>query len=288
MADESPKLRLRIFRSITSAVDLPSAEAITGLFAKYFSEKSLKYPIDFAIMKEAPNREELHNLGRQLDEGSIHLAVVWGVEYGWLAKEFPKLRPMVRAVQSKDFFFTQILVRSDLDVKDIKDLRGFELIEHQFAPIMTAVLTDQILEAAELKPQGFFKVRHSLKDVNDAIDLALKTDARRCIVLENTTFARQDPSVLKRLKPVLRGQSDSYPLPVLIGRPDRLDSLRKGMWDEATEKMLRVHTSSQQAKDLIKLWKFTYFDRCSAKHEKEMKQAAEKLMPERLYGSVKR
>src|SRR5262245_40478041 len=90
------KLRIRTYQSIYTDIDVREAEGATLPVVKLVEQK-LKYPIDYGLVAEPDGG--LMVLGEQLDAGKIHLASVWGIEYGWLRVRFRNLAPIAMAYQ---------------------------------------------------------------------------------------------------------------------------------------------------------------------------------------------
>ena len=94
---EAP-LRIRLYLSLHPRTTAKRAAALRRPLAQSL-ERELQYPIDFRSA-EGETVRDLFRFAKELNEGTIHVGITCGLEYGWLRKKFPQIKPL--AVGSND------------------------------------------------------------------------------------------------------------------------------------------------------------------------------------------
>jgi ABC-type phosphate/phosphonate transport system substrate-binding protein len=248
--------------------------------------------IEFTVQKGTTPGDLLNRFGGQLDRGDFHLGIVWGVEYGWLLKKYPKLKPL--AVVSVGG--TNVPTRSQLMVRradqkgGLKALKGKKLARFQSAPLMDRLALDEILKQAQLDPKGFFtKEGKPFGNVRQAI-LAVKNGQADCIVVNAATLSRlreAQPNLYKDLVPIGK-VSDVFPLAVFVGIPravnrlqPRVSDSQSTLWKRLQQELVTIH-ETPRGKQVVKFWKIRSFIKPDDAFEKQVRKCVQKYPVDRL------
>src|SRR5690242_2070844 len=91
-ADEP--IQVRLYGSVTTGVSNKRARVATRPMIDLILERAGYKGKANLDVEKADNPGDLMAFGKRLDEGQMHLGVVWGIEYGWLRQSFPELKPL--------------------------------------------------------------------------------------------------------------------------------------------------------------------------------------------------
>ncbi len=231
--------------------------------------------------------KDLFEFGRSLDEGMdsagkpVHLGVVWGLEYGWLREKYPELKPLVICYQGSIGYGIHMMVREEDAAgikKDLRNLHKKRLVVSRRSSLMNQIYLETEVRKV-LKPgetvATFFSGITVCDSLQDAISELRKKRGERadCLVVD---IASYDIFMEGRrnigLSPVLT--SSPFPLQVVVGRPEHLRKLSKGLWDKAQDKILE----SQHDERGNTCGGFWGFDRFVAPHDDEANGFEEMLI----------
>jgi ABC-type phosphate/phosphonate transport system substrate-binding protein len=219
--------------------------------------RRINYRIDFAV-EEGTSPEDLLEFGRKLNDGTLHLGVVWGLEFGWLRKRFPDLEPFVVVDQGERFTYqSQLLVPRQDPLPGLSDLQGRTLVRSKRAPLVDKIFLHARLAKDRYDTEGFFDLKECGSS-RAAIQLLKRGDAQ-CMTIDRVTFLN-----LKAVQPAfvegltLIEHSDDFPMPVIIGRRTRVDALAQDLWAKAQRESLAVHTTTE-GEQFVLFWHMRKF-----------------------------
>jgi ABC-type phosphate/phosphonate transport system substrate-binding protein len=213
--------------------------------------REIDYPISFKIA-HGESAKDLFQFGEQMDSGKVHLAIIWGLEYGWLRERFPRLRPMAVTRHQTESLQSQLMVHPENAANELADLRGAKLATYRRVPLMDRVyLMTEVEKMGQTVPKYFGKIT-KYPTARDAIWAVLDKKAD-CVVVNRMVYGRH---IANRPKLKMRDILLSAPFPqaVLVGRPDRVDGLRSGLW-RATEESLHRINDSPEGRQGLEFWR---------------------------------
>jgi ABC-type phosphate/phosphonate transport system substrate-binding protein len=213
--------------------------------------RDLDYPLYFDI---APGQtaDDLFRLGQQIEDGKIHIAIVWGLEYGWLRERFPRFRPMAVTRHETDSLRSQLMVRPGEGVGDFAGLQGKRLATYRRTPLMDRMYLDRLVESNGKTLATYFSKIIPFPTAKDAI-CAVLNDKADCVMINTMVYQRHIAN-----RPKLKTQevviSPPFPQAVLMGRPDRVDGLRDGLWLQLQQCLQRVD-DTPEGRQGLDFWK---------------------------------
>lgn len=202
------------------------------------------------------------NLGQQLAEDRLDLAVFHGIEFGWARQRYPELRPLMIAVNQHPHLYAYLVVRGDDSVAEFSDLKG-----KAFAlPKRSREHCYMFLQRRCKAPKEFFSEvanpTNSEDALDDVVDGAVKAAVIDGVALE--CFKRRKPARFAQLK--LLQKSETFPAGVVAYHP--------GTLDDATLKTFRdgMMNANKTAlgRQLMTLWKLTSFEPVPVDYEETL------------------
>ncbi len=257
--DDAHVLKLRLYGSIIPGRDKKDARDFTQPLCELLSEQ-VRQRIECDV-HEGTTPEDLFKFGEKLSGGGYHLGAVWGIEYGWLRQKFPNLKVLVVASsgQKNTQNCTILFARKGGDFKQLADLKGKRLADYKDVPLMDRVFLRQMFREEKLDLKDFLVKNKPVNTVKAAASAVVNGRAD-CVAMNRVTFAR--------LSEVYEGLADAlveikageiYPPAALVGSPEAVERLRKGLWSDLQEHLLQAHNSSR-GKDCINFWRIQYFE----------------------------
>jgi hypothetical protein len=197
-------------------------------------------------------------LGEKLNDGTYHLATVWGLEYGWLVQKYPKLKALAVVHNgNRAPWRSQLMVRRQ-NVVALAQLKGKILARAKDTLMMDQLCLEEMLRQAGQEPRDFFKLEEPLPSITEVIR-AVKSGKADCLMINVTDFNYfefNSPGLAKNLSTIKT--SSPYPPPVLIGRQENLDNLQRGLWKKSQDVALRIHDTAE-GQQCTRLFRFESF-----------------------------
>jgi hypothetical protein len=257
-------IKLRDYPSIVTGISERQARAATQPAVALIG-RLIDYPIDLDIeINDAARAGEVSALmefGRKLDAGEIHLGVMWGIEFGWLQEKYPRLKPLALCVygsreDDKEGVSSQLMVAHGFDGDRLDDLRGKTLAVYRRVPLMDKLFLNQALADRNHTLRDFFGEIKEFKSARDAI-VAVNRGAADCVLLNMVTYSRHVANQPKlTLRPL--ASSGAFAAPVIVGRPNAVDDLRRDLWRQIQEETLRLH-QTPEGKQCMQFWRLARF-----------------------------
>lgn len=194
-------------------------------------------------------------LGTRLQKQDIHLAIMTGIEYGWIHADFPELRPLVTAYTSDIRLNACILVPLESQVKNLSELRGQSIVlprRLQHYPLL--YLQQRILEQGAEPKQYFSKVLSS-NDSDEAVEMVVEKKAASILVDMDSWNGYQErkPGRARKLRMV--DKSDPFPTAVTLYHPDA--------WSEKDLQLLKellcTAHSRPFTRQILNFWRISKF-----------------------------
>src|ERR1051325_683472 len=204
------------------------------------------------------SRDEAFEVARKLDKGELQLAVFHGHEFAWVQKKYPKLTPMVMAVNKYHDVRAYVIVHKNNPAKTLADLRG-KKIE---VPMMSKqhcliCLERQCTDNAQPNLKAFFGDIGRPTIVISAFNGVASGTANA--VLIDTIGVEQykenkGPTFEKHLR--ILYQSESFPPPVIVYKEG---SLEPATFAKVRDGLLKAHLNPA-ATDILKMWHIESFE----------------------------
>jgi ABC-type phosphate/phosphonate transport system substrate-binding protein len=280
-AKRAKKLRARLYGSLTRGVSASRAKAVTRPMVNLLARR-VRYPIENFDIEPGDSAKDLLALGRKLQDGTYHLAIVWGIEFGWLRQRYPGLRAMALASSGNNApWRSQLIARRKDRPRNLAALKGKRLARIRGAALMDQLFLEDMLRKAGQQPQGFFQHGPPLPNVKEAL-LAVKNGQADCVMVNLTDFARftsLQPKLAQALVEVER--SDPYPAPVLMGNYRNVERLKPGLWKKFQDEVVRIH-ATHEGKQIVRFWRLDSFIRPGRAFDALVQKTAQRFPLEKL------
>lgn len=249
-------IRFRVYASLTTGVSEERIRAVTAPVANLLGE-NLGHEFDYDF-QEGRTLEDLLAFGKQLDDGEVHLGVLWGIEYGWLKQRFPKLEPLVVAAVSINLpHFSQLMVRKKDNRKTLEDVRGSTLARFRRVRLADALYQQKLCDD---HGADFFKLEQAARRTTLEAMLAVRNGEADCVIVGVDLFHRlkaTHPKVAEDL--VVLVPSEPFPEPVVVGRRDRVEELEPGLWNRAQREFMNIHRTRRGEQLVFYMRRFQRF-----------------------------
>lgn len=197
------------------------------------------------------------NLGKELNDGKVDLAIFHGVEFAWAKQKYPKLRPLMCALTKYKHVHAHLVVRKETESTNLTDLKGKTVsLPLRSREHCRLFLNRGCNECGCPTPQSFFgQVVATINTEKALDDLCLgKVD---CVVLDTVAFETyQDikPGCHARLK-VLK-TSEVFPTGVIAYRDGGLSDnvltrFRDGLGNA---------NKTDRGRDMMSMFRITSFE----------------------------
>jgi ABC-type phosphate/phosphonate transport system substrate-binding protein len=250
------QLRIRLYSSVAPGVSDKDVRGNARPMLSLLGEE-LGCVFDFDVTN-GDTVEDLLRFGKEIDDGTVHVGVIWGLEYGWLRARWPALRPMTVCMQRKYAYESRIMVREDSSARTLADLKDKRLARYRGASLMDRMYLDKLLKDNKQTLSSCFKEVKDYPTAKSAI-LAVRNNKADCVVVNMVAYVRHVTTGPKlKLKYILR--SKPFPEAVLAGRPDRIDGLRQGLWAQLQRSLETIHRTPQ-GRECVDFWMIEQFSR---------------------------
>jgi ABC-type phosphate/phosphonate transport system substrate-binding protein len=259
-------LEVRLYSSVTGGVSDTHARAYTRPMIELLEqEEQLDYPVNFDLVK-GETTEDLLRLGADIDAGRCHIAVLWGLEYGWLRQEFPTLAPLVILAQHAGSWVSQVMVWDELTPDQFAELKGMRLAMYRRIPLMDRLFLEKLVKQEGETVDTFFGAVEEHPTVQSAI-LSVRRAEADCVVVNIVAYSRHianQPEL--KVRQVVK--SAPFPEPLLVGQREQINALRPGLWKEVQEKLTAIHRTAQ-GQQCLDFWREEQFVRPVKEHFEE-------------------
>jgi ABC-type phosphate/phosphonate transport system substrate-binding protein len=175
-----------------------------------------------------------HELGLKLNDNKVQLGVFSGVEFGWAQQEYPKLKPLMIAVNKHHELIAQMVILDDSKMKDFSELHNQTVAVPRGSRQHCHLFLEHCQQEARRQRPDFKIQVTTPAGTEAALDDLLRGKVQACVVdgavLES--YQREKPGNYKKLKTLKK--SEPFPPGVVAYVPgvldeDTLTRFRKGM-----------------------------------------------------------
>jgi ABC-type phosphate/phosphonate transport system substrate-binding protein len=271
---KGPKpLKILGYASLFPGVDHDRAKEATRPVCDLVGER-VGYPIQVDV-RAGNSAKDLREFGAKLAnpyDDTVHLAGLWGLEYGWLLKDHDDLEPLVLFLHGdkKENLHCILVVRKDKGFQSLKDLRGKNLVRYDGASLMVDLALAEIFKKERLPRENFFAPeKKKLASAKEAL-FAVRSGHADCAMVTERDMMR-----LAALQPTVREslvtlkESDTFPLAGLIGSRKKINSLKPGLWEALTREFPKVNETREGAR-CLRFWRFHEFSKPYADYRQDV------------------
>lgn len=194
-------------------------------------------------------------IAKKLMKDDLQLAVLHGVEYAWIMKQFPELQPLVIPYNTSPKLRALILVPEAADAKSIVDLKGKPFALPKKSLNHCHLYLHKLIKDSGHEPAAFFAESPQPANVTDGIESVIDGVAAAVIVDEVAfaAYTKLKPGRAKRLK--IMCESPVFPTAAIIYRPTNEN---REMAKKFQEGLLAAH-EKPVGKQMLMLWRLTQF-----------------------------
>jgi ABC-type phosphate/phosphonate transport system substrate-binding protein len=191
------------------------AEAIDTLQSLIKSETGF----DSEILRQ----KDWAELADKMATGPLQLGVFQGYEFAWAKEKYPKLQPLVLAVNGYPHRDAYVIVRQDNKATDFAGLQGQVISLPRIAQGQLRLFVEWQSEAQGKRLEAFFARITSPDNVEDALDDVVDNVVQAAVVerVSLEAYKRRKPGRFLRLKELAHSQP--FPPPVVAYYNDNLD-----------------------------------------------------------------
>ncbi len=194
-------------------------------------------------------------LGEKLEKNEIQLGVFHGFEFAWVKEKYPKLRPLMIAINKDRELSANIVLREDKNFTSFADLKGKQISLPKRSRGHCRLFLERRIEECGSTPADFCKLcNHS--NIETALDEVVLGNVE-CIVIDGVSldcYRQIKPGCFKRLKIFKR--SEIFPAAVVVYQPG---NLRTSIINRFRNGMLNAHKNFR-SRHLMTMWKLTAFE----------------------------
>lgn len=202
-------------------------------------------------------------LAGKLQKQEIHLAVLTGIEYGWIHARFPELLPLVTVFTTDIRLKACIVVPAESSVKTFKDLKGQTLVLPKRLQHFPLLYLQQELRDERCEPKNYFdRIVHS-SDTDEGIETVVDKEAAAVLVDVESWKGYQErkPGRARKLKVIV--ESEPFPTAAVMYHPtvwgvEELKTLSKVLCSAHTRPFTR---------QLLNFWRMSKFVPYSAEYQ---------------------
>lgn len=221
-----------------------------------------------------PSKDAAH-LGQLLAEGKVDLAVFHGVEFAWARSKYPKLRPLVIAINQQRHLRAVVLVPADSKARDFADLEGKKLTMSANTREHCHLFLDRRCQECVQPPKTFFGQVVTAANAEDVLDDLVEhlTDAALVDEVALNCYQHRKPMRFARLRVVQR--SEIFPAAVVAYQAG---SLNEAVLRKFRDGMLNAHKEAL-GRQFMTLWKMTAFEPVPEDYDQTLTNIAKTYPP---------
>ncbi|MEI7687478.1 MAG: PhnD/SsuA/transferrin family substrate-binding protein [Planctomycetota bacterium] len=207
---------------------------------------------------------DAYEIANGLMEGKVHLGVFHGVEYAWVSRKYPELKPLMIAVSKYHSLKAHLVVHGDCPCTEFAELKGKDLaVPFRAREHLRLFVEKNCQVSGQCDPKSYFNAVTKPANAEIALDDVLGGKSFAAVVdtlaLEN--YAEVKPGCFKRLKTMK--ESDAFPTAVIVYREGTLSAATLNKFRQG---MISAN-KSDRGRDLMSLWKLTGFEAVPADYE---------------------
>jgi ABC-type phosphate/phosphonate transport system substrate-binding protein len=197
------------------------------------------------LRNEIVDQKSWRDLADKMAKGQLQIGAFQGYEFAWAQAQYPKLRPLVTAVNVYPYPVAYVVAQRDNPARDFAGLRGQALALTRTNKGFLRLYIDGQCRALGKKAEGFFSKIVTKDNFEDAIDDVVD-GVEQAAVCDRATleaYKQQKPGRFNRLKAVAHSQP--FPPGVIAAYDSALDQatlsrFRRGLLNASKKEQGRM------------------------------------------------
>jgi ABC-type phosphate/phosphonate transport system substrate-binding protein len=248
-ADDPEVVHIGMVKSIFRDVPTPVVKALTIPFGAMMRQLT-------GVNGQIATSDSAYDLGEKLEKGQMQLGVFHGFEFAWAQERFPKLRPLMIAVNQHRYLAVHLVTRDGSTVERFEDLKGKKVSIPQRSREHCYLFVDRHCDKQTCTVQKFFGkiVKHS--NCEEALDDVVRGEIDAAIVdgLSLECYGIVKPGCMPLLKTIEK--TEHIPAAVIAYREG---SLSEQLLNNFRDGMMNAN-KDPKSRGLMSLYKLTGFE----------------------------
>jgi len=241
-------VRIAMIQSLFRGRDPATLLALTQPFGELlYTQTGIRG--DFCISPDVAD------VGERLQRGDVQLAVLHGVEYGWLREKQPDVQPLALAFNQTIHLKALVIVRNDNPARKLSDLKGKRCclptrsLNHCFLYLHKAITDEGHV------PTGFFQPGPTTARVDYALDYVYEGTVALTVIdgVSWEVYRSHKPGRAARLR--ILCESPVFPTAAIVYRPAGADPI---LTKQFVERLSKAHETAF-GRQLLTLWRISGF-----------------------------
>jgi len=215
------------------------------------------------------------HLGQRLKEGEVHFGIFHGVEFAWARAKFPRLKPLIIAVNKQPFLRAHLIVRSDSKIKSVEDLKGRVIGLPNLSREHCWLFLERRCTPTDQTPDQFFSRISRPRDACYAIDDVIDGTLQAAVIddADLSAYRKQYPEFSDKVKSLI--SSEPFPCAVIAYYPG---TLNENLLEQFRTGMLAAK-DSQPGRQMMRLCRITSFEEVPDDFDKTLEDIAKAYPP---------
>jgi ABC-type phosphate/phosphonate transport system substrate-binding protein len=196
------------------------------------------------------------SVAEQLNGDKIQLGVFHGFEFAWAREKYPKLKPLMIAVNQQRHLFAQVLVKKDNEAKGWADLKGKSLALPRYSKEHCHLFLERFCQNSGRCMKEYFAQVLKPATAEDALDDVVDGTVQAVLVdsVSLQCYKKRKPGRFAQLKEIEK--SCVFPATVVAYRAGAVDKETLRRFQEG----MTNAGKSAYGRQLMTLWKMTNFE----------------------------
>jgi ABC-type phosphate/phosphonate transport system substrate-binding protein len=215
------------------------------------------------------------HLGKLLAEGKVQLAVMHGVEFAWAKQQYPRLTPMMIAVNQHRNLHVCVVTRKDSRINELADLHGKKIGFPKHSRQHCHLYFERRCLGGEVAGQKVFADIDCPANAEDALDDVVDGNLPAAVIdsVGLDCYERRKPSRFGLLKIIQT--SEAFPAAVIAYVPGTLDEDTISQFQRG----LLNAKKTAMGRQFMMLWKLTSFEPVPANYQASLVSIAKAYPP---------
>jgi ABC-type phosphate/phosphonate transport system substrate-binding protein len=177
---------------------------------------------------------EAEQLARRLQDDEVQLGVFHGVEFAWARSKYPRLKPLILAVNQNPALHAHLVVRKDCKAEGYADLKGQMVALPRSSREHCRLFLDRRCSGAGVPAGRFYSQVTAPRDASDALDEVFEGGVQAAVIdaVDLDAYQKRKPNRAVELRTLQ--QSEAFPSAVVAYCPgslpdDQVQRFREGM-----------------------------------------------------------
>jgi ABC-type phosphate/phosphonate transport system substrate-binding protein len=209
-------------------------------------------------------------LGKLLNANKLQLGVFHGFEFAWAQRKYPKLKPLVIAVNQHRHLRALVLVHKDSDAHNLENLKGKTLALPSLTREHCYLYLDRSCQDLGAEPKAYFSRLSKGGNVEDVLDkvCAKQVDAALVDGVALSCYKRRNPGRVRSLR--ILQKSRVFPAAVVAYHAGGLDAATLRQFRAG---MIKANKTAY-GRQMLMFWRMTGFEKIPADYQKNLAEIA--------------